>query len=48
MTRKEYNLIYSALRSYRTYMMPEDEIIAEKILDDLFYPSFDKLEGVEA
>ena len=47
MTRKEYELIYSALRSYRTYMMPEDEILSEKILDDLFYPSFDILKGVE-
>lgn len=48
MTRKEYNLIYSALRSYRTYMLPDEEVLAEKILDDIFYPSFDKLEGVEA
>ena len=47
MTRKEYELIYSALRSYRTYMLPDEEVLAEKILDDIFYPSFDKLEGVE-
>ena len=47
MTRKEYELIYSALRSYRTYMLPDEEGLAEKILDDIFYPSFDKLEGVE-
>ena len=47
MTRKEYELIYSALRNYRTYMLPDEEVLAEKILDDLFYPSFDRLKGVE-
>jgi len=47
MTRKEYELIYSALRSYRTYMLPDEEVLAEKILDDLFYPSFDSLKGIE-
>ena len=48
MTRKEYELIYSAFRSYRTYMLPDEEVLAEKILDDIFYPHFDKLEGVES
>ncbi len=47
MTRKEYELIYSAFRSYRTYMLPDEEVLAEKILDDIFYPHFDKLAGVE-
>ena len=48
MTRKEYELVYSALRSYRTYMLPDEEVLAEKILDDIFYPHFDKLAGVES
>jgi len=47
MTRKEYELVYSALRNYRTYMLPDEEVLAEKILDDIFYPSFDALEGVK-
>jgi len=29
-------------------MLPDEEVLAEKILDDIFYPSFDKLEGVES
>ncbi len=28
-------------------MLPEEEVLAEKILDDIFYPSFDALEGVK-
>ena len=47
MTRAEYDLIYSAFRSYRVYMTDEQEVLSEKILDDLFYPSFDSLEGIE-
>jgi hypothetical protein len=47
MTREEYDLIYSAFRSYRVYMTDADEILSEKILDDLFYPEFDKLTPVE-
>ena len=43
MTRAEYELVYSALRSYRVYMTDADEVLSEKILDDLFYPSFDAL-----
>ena len=43
MTRKEYVLIYSAFRSYRTFMTDAEEVLSEKILDDLFYPEFDKL-----
>ena len=43
MTRKEYELIYSAFRSYRTFMTDAEEVLSEKILDDLFYPEFDKL-----
>ena len=47
MTREEYELVYSAFRSYRTYMTDEQEVLSEKILDDLFYPEFDKLKGIE-
>ena len=47
MTRKEYELIYSAFRSYRTFMTDEEEVLSEKILDDLFYPEFDKLASEE-
>ena len=47
MTRKEYELIYSAFRSYRPFMTDEEEVLSEKILDDLFYPEFDKLASEE-
>ena len=43
MTRKEYELIFQAIKSYRVYMTPDEEVLSEKILDDLFYPEFDKL-----
>ena len=43
MTRKEYDLIFQAFKSYRVYMTPDEEVLSEKILDDLFYPHFDKL-----
>tara|TARA_B100001115_G_scaffold111991_1_gene82906 strand:- start:365 stop:565 length:201 start_codon:yes stop_codon:yes gene_type:complete len=54
MTRKEYELVFQAFKSYRCYMTREEEVLSEKILDDLFYPEFDRLsddispcEGVE-
>ena len=47
MTREEYDLIYSAFRSYRVYMNDAEEVLSEKILDDLFYPEFDKLTPVD-
>ena len=47
MTRKEYELIYQAFKNYRLYMSPEEEVLSEKILDDLFYPHFDALEGIK-
>ena len=28
-------------------MNDEQEVLSEKILDDLFYPEFDKLKGIE-
>ena len=43
MTRKEYDLVFQAFKSYRVYMTDEQEVLSEKILDDLFYPEFDKV-----
>ena len=43
MTRKEYDLVFQAFKSYRVYMTDEQEVLSEKILDDLFYPEFDNL-----
>ena len=43
-TREEYELLYSAFKTYRVYMTPDEEVLSEKILDDLFYvPLIDKL-----
>ena len=46
MTREEYLLIYSAFRHYRCLMTDEEEVLSEKILDQLFYRHFDKLKSV--
>ena len=43
MNRKEYELVFQALKNYRLYMTKEQAVLSEKILDDLFYPEFDKL-----
>ena len=43
MTRKEYELVFQAFKNYRLYKTDEQEVLSEKILDDLFYPEFDKL-----
>ena len=43
MTRKEYDLVFQAFKSYRVYMTSDEEVLSEKILDDLFYPEFAKL-----
>ena len=43
MTRKEYELVFQAFKSYRPFMTDAEEVLSEKILDDLFYPHFDKL-----
>ena len=48
MTRKEYELVYSAFKSYRPFMTDAEEVLSEKILDDLFYPHFDKLSTDES
>ena len=41
MTRAEYDLVFQALKFYRTFMTDEQEVLSEKILDNLFYPEFD-------
>ena len=46
MTRQEYELVFQAFKNYRLYMTDEQEVLSEKILDDLFYPEFDKLKGI--
>ena len=43
MTRTEYELIYEAFKSHRYKMTDAQEVLSEKILDDLFYPHFDAL-----
>ena len=43
MTRAEYELVYSAFKHFRCLMTDEQEVLSEKILDQLFYPSFDAL-----
>ena len=43
MNRKEYELVFQALKNYRLYMTKEQEVLSEKILDDLFYPEGDLL-----
>ena len=43
MTRKEYDLVFQAFKSYRVYMTPDEEVLSEKILDNLFYTWFDKI-----
>ena len=37
MTRKEYQLVFEALKSYKTFMTDQEKVLSEKILDDLFY-----------
>ena len=41
-TREEYQLLYDSFKYYRVYMSPDQEVLSEKILDKVFYPSFDK------
>ena len=48
MTREEYELVYSAFKSYRPFRTDAEEVLSEKILDDLFYPHFDKLSTDES
>ena len=48
MTRKEYELVFQAFKSYRPFMTDAEEVLSEKILDDLFYPHFDKLSTDES
>jgi len=37
MTRKEYELVFEALKSYKTFMTDQEKVLSEKILDSLFY-----------
>jgi len=46
-TREEYELLYSAFKSFRVYMNDAEEVIAEQILDKVFYPSFDAQQRTE-
>ena len=46
-TREEYELLYSAFKSFRVYMNDAEEVIAEQILDKVFYPSFDALQRTD-
>ena len=43
LNRKEYELVYDALKNYHVYMDKDQRLLAEQNLDDLFYPEFDKL-----
>ena len=43
MTRKEYELVFQAFKSYRVYMTPDEEVLSEKILDNLFYTWYDQI-----
>ena len=43
MTRKEYELVFQAFKNYRLYMTDEQEVLSEKILDNLFYTWYDKI-----
>ena len=38
MNRKEYELVYDALKNYHIYMDKDQRLLAEQILDDLYYP----------
>ena len=38
MNRKEYELVYDDLKKYHVYMDRDQRIMAEQILDDLYYP----------
>lgn len=40
-TREEYELLYNAFKHYRVFMDDEQEVMSERILDKIFYPSFD-------
>ena len=38
MNSKDYELVYDALKHYHVYMDRDQRIMAEQILDDLYYP----------
>ena len=48
MLYKEYKPVHSAIYDYYSrHKRPPSFIILRKILDDLFYPEFDKLSGID-
>ena len=38
MTREEYELVYDAFKFYHVMMDKDQKLLAEQILDDLYYP----------
>ena len=42
-TRKEYNLVHSALQKYELYMSDEEKRISQIIQDKLYYFNADKI-----
>ena len=38
MTRAEYELVFQAFKNYHVYMDKDQRLLAEQILDDLYYP----------
>ena len=38
LNRKEYSLVYDALKNYHVYMDKDQRLLAEQILDFLYYP----------
>ena len=41
--QKRIRFSFQALKSYRVYMTPDEEVLSEKILDNLFYTWYDKI-----
>ena len=41
-TREEYQLLYDSFKNYRVYMSDDQEVLSENILENVFYPSFDR------
>ena len=38
LNRQEYSLVYDALKNYHVYMDKDQRLLAEQILDFLYYP----------
>ena len=41
----KFGFAFIAFKYYRFKMTDAEEVLSEKILDDLFYPHFDALKG---